>query len=105
MQTGLWPVLKIDHDNGRKTDNRWTNLRLVTDGENNLNQKRFANNTSGFTGVGWSQRRGGWTATITLKGKTKWLGCYDTPEAAHQARKRAEAKLGFHPNHGRTSLD
>jgi hypothetical protein len=84
----------IDHINGDKQDNRLCNLRCVSRSENARNRKTAVNNTSGYTGVHKDTRSGKWSASIGL-------GYFDTLEEAAAARKKAEALLGYHANHGR----
>ena len=54
--------LQIDHINGLRTDNRILNLRLVTNHQNNQNQKMQSTNTSGVTGVSLDSRNNQWKA-------------------------------------------
>ena len=91
---------EIDHENTIKSDNRWTNLRLVTRGANNLNHggNLRSHNTSGVVGVyrRWivvdGQRVGHkWFAKIEVEEKQIYLGTFDTVEEAAEARKKAEA--------------
>lgn len=96
-----WPQDHIDHINGDKLDNRICNLRVVTKQENACNMKRHKANTSGYTGVAWSTAANKWRAYITHEGKRVSLGVYVDIEEAAKARKAAEVKYGFHPNHGR----
>jgi hypothetical protein len=97
---GYWPE-NVDHINGVRTDNRLENLREVTVRENAQNMKRYANNKSGHTGVIWMKQNGQWRATIKVLGRNKHLGFFASIDEAIAARKSAEARLGFHQNHGR----
>ena len=45
---------------------------------------------SGYNGVYLNKRTGKWTAQITFKGKTYYLGSYNDIQAAVNARKRGE---------------
>ncbi len=101
MVTGAWPTHQIDHINGDPSDNRWCNLRHVTNLENCRNQKRRANNVTGMTGVLWRKDHQVWTAQIQANGKREHLGFFASKEEAIAARHAAEQRHGYHPNHGR----
>lgn len=98
--TGSWPTEEIDHINGVKHDNRWGNLRAVSRVENGRNLGLHANNTSGHIGVHWDGKARKWRASIKVSGRCLNLGTFPNIEDAICARKKAEAKHGFHPNHG-----
>lgn len=100
---GKWPSQDIDHINGDPADNRIINLRLVTKAENMRNQKRYATNKSGATGVNWFKRDRTWQAKITVSGQQVHLGYFKNIDDAIAARKAAEARYGFHENHGRVA--
>jgi hypothetical protein len=89
----------IDHINGDPADNRLENLRNVSHVTNGRNLSRRSNNTSGVTGV--SRHKDKWVARICPSRRTIYLGLYDSFDDAVAARRAAEVKLGFHPNHGR----
>lgn len=101
MSCGKWPAEQIDHINGIRTDNRLENLRPVSKSENAKNQKRSRSNTSGVTGVYLHKKANKWMAYISSGANRKYLGIFSSIEDAIAARKDAEVKLGFHPNHGR----
>jgi hypothetical protein len=84
--------LFIDHINQNKSDNRISNLRLCTNSQNLAN--RSVRSKSGKpTGVRYLKRLGKWAARITHEGKEKHLGCFETIEAATQARLNAVARV------------
>lgn len=99
--TGEWPKRDIDHINGDPADNRWKNLRDVSHQNNSLNQKLRKTNKSGTMGVHWCKRDARWIAKITVNRDFKCLGYFTNKIDAIKARKEAEIKYGFHPNHGR----
>lgn len=100
--TGNWPGDFIDHKNGDRSDNRWSNLRECSQSENLLNRGPPSNNSSGFKGVVWNKRDRKWIAKASLRGVYKYLGCYDDPVAAHEAyNKFALANHGEFAFHGR----
>lgn len=82
---GRWPMEEIDHANGDKTDNRWSNLREARQLQNTANARTSIRNTSGYKGVSMDRskpRQKKWRATIEVDGRTISLGYFDTPERA-----------------------
>jgi len=104
LMEGRWPNI-MDHINGDKSDDRWCNLREVTNAENMRNRPKNKNNKSGVTGVRWYKGSMKWRAEIRVEGKSLYLGSYDTKEEAIAARKEAEKLFGFHENHGREATE
>lgn len=47
-------------------------------------------NTSGYNGVYFNKKRGLWTAQITFKGKTRYLGAFEELSDAVKARQKGE---------------
>jgi hypothetical protein len=75
--------LLVDHRNFNGLDNRQSNLRIATHGENIQNRRKRRGATSRFIGVSIDNRIGKWRARIMYKGKTVWLGnFYNDIEAA-----------------------
>jgi len=96
MVYGEWPDGQIDHINGVRNDNRICNLRVVASAVNTQNQRSVPkHNTTGFLGVHFSKKTGKWRASIKVSMKQVHIGCFDTPEAAHQAY--VEKKRELHP--------
>jgi hypothetical protein len=80
--------MHVDHENGDKADNRIGNLRLATRSQNKANEKLRKDNKSGFKGV-YRRENGKFRASISVNGKIKKLGNFDTAEEAHLAYCRA----------------
>jgi hypothetical protein len=92
---GRWPADTIDHINTERGDNRFLNLREATKSENHGNR----NPRIGLKGVTRGSKNS-WSATITCKGKTHYLGSFRSPEAASAAyRAAAERLFGEYANH------
>lgn len=102
VATGEPPFGEIDHVNGDRADNRLCNLRVVTSQENRRNAARSGRNTSGVIGVSYDRRARKWRAAICVNYQVIELGHFAVKADAAAARKQAERKYGFHPNHGRT---
>lgn len=79
---GSWPVNQVDHINGIKDDNRWSNLRDVTSTVNCQNRGMFKNNTSGHKGVVWNKQASKWQVLCRRAGKQHYLGLFDNIEDA-----------------------
>jgi hypothetical protein len=82
MFYGTDPAGEIDHINGNKHDNRICNLRDCKKSDNGKNAGLSKRNKSGFRGVTKHTGREKWIASISLDGKNKHLGVFDSPEEA-----------------------
>lgn len=98
---GEWPAQQIDHINGNRSDNRICNLREASYTEQRQNSAKPRTNTSGHIGVYWHKPSCRWRAAIMVESKQISLGYFHCITGAIVARKRADAKYGFHINHGR----
>ena len=98
---GGFPPEQIDHIDGNGLNNRLENLRAVSNAENQRNARKRADNTSGVSGVVWRKDHQKWQAKIQVNRKLTHLGYFTDKSEAIAARKAAEAKYNFHPNHGK----
>lgn len=90
--TGVMPEKVVDHINQNKTDNRWINLRCVSQVENGHNQIRSSSrNGTGFVGV--HKWQGKYRAKIVVNQKQVHLGTFHCPELAAAAYNEAKRKL------------
>lgn len=93
--TGQWPEGYVDHKDTNRANNRWRNLRVVTQVVNNRNRSPHRNNTSGQVGVSWDSSRGLWAANIGVGAQMVHLGRFSFYEDAVSARLGAEIKYGY----------
>lgn len=84
----------VDHIHHKKYDNRKSELRLVTNSQNQMNKDIPSQNTSGYKGISWHKNKKAWIAQIGLNGKLKYLGIFKNIDDAIEARTKAE-KLYF----------
>jgi len=76
----------IDHRDRDGLNNRRSNLRAASQSQQNANQARKTNNTSGYTGVTWDEQHEAWKSQIGVNRKTHSLGLYDDPVEAAMVR-------------------
>lgn len=90
--TGKWPELQIDHIDGDKLNNRFVNLREVSNQHNCQNRARpRANNKTGYYGVYWNGSS--YVAAIWANGAMRYLGSFDEPDKAHGVYMAAKREL------------
>ncbi len=82
----------IDHVNMCGLDNRKCNLRVCSHSQNKANRNAPSNNTSGYKGITWSEKRKKWQAKIQIDSRTIPLGRFLTKEEAALAYNKALAK-------------
>lgn len=82
----------VDHKKHITYDNRKSELRIVTNTENQMNKIKQSNNNSGVPGVSWHKRDKVWVSYITLNKNKIYLGKYKNFEDAVNVRKDAEEK-------------
>ena len=103
MHTVILPgCVTVDHWDGDGLNNRRSNLRPATLSQNQQNSIKPRSNTSGFKGVNFVKRSGRWQANITVDGKARYLGTFDTKEEA--ARTYDEAAKEFHGEFARQNF-
>ena len=95
--TGALPPGQVDHINGIRSDNRWSNLRAVEQSTNmqNLRSATINNLSTGLLGAFKSgqSKRNPYKAMIRVDGKNKHLGRFPTAEMAHCAYVAAKREL------------
>lgn len=90
---GRAPVGMLDHIDRNKENNRISNLREVSEPQNNQNKRTYRNSRSGVKGIGWFAQTGKWRARIQANGRVHSLGLFTSFDAALQARQAAEKRL------------
>jgi hypothetical protein len=84
---GDWPQLEIDHIDGNKANNVWSNLRQSTRSQNQANRGKNKNNRSEYKGVSWHKASKSWAGQVGImengKRKTIWKGGFKTKLEAY----------------------
>lgn len=85
---------EVDHIDGNPLNNQKSNLRVVTQQQNNWNQHKVTG-TSQYKGVCWDKRAKKWMAYVSLDRKQKHLGYFtDEKEAAKAYDEAAKEHFG-----------
>lgn len=92
LMTGRWPEHEIDHENTKRDDNRWSNLRKADRSQNCMHQTGWVNKKSGLPRCVFSSKRGNYRVICREYGKATTVGSsFSTVEQAVAARDAYEA--------------
>jgi hypothetical protein len=83
----------VDHINGIRTDNRWSNLRVANSRQQSWNAPAHHHNQSGLKGAWPCKTTGRWLSMLQDGSKRIWLGRFDTAIEAHDAWVKAATHL------------
>ena len=91
---GEWPKDQVDHIDGDRSNNRIFNLRQASSAINNQNLRRaHPNNKLGVLGVYYDGVHSKYLAHISVSGKQKYLGRFNSLEEASNAYLAAKRAL------------
>lgn len=89
----------VDHKDGNKLNNQRQNLRIANSYENQHNQVKHCNNTSGYKGVSWNKSSNKWQVSIQINNKNKYIGVFENKiDAAKEYDKNAVLYFGEFAN-------
>lgn len=101
VMTGKFPEKTVDHINGDRKDNRWSNLRSVGQSINLKNSKMSISNKSGVVGVFWEKRNSRWRSIVVdFHGKYIYKSSRTLFDAVAW-RKSKEKEYGYSETFGR----
>jgi len=91
----------VDHKDHNPKNNKKSNIRICTPGENSRNRKKPVTNTSGYKGVSLHKKTKKWLAQIVYKKTHHFLGLFNSPKLAHKAYCKVAKELhGEFANYG-----
>ena len=102
---GCLPEELIDHKNGIRSDNRYSNLRNANYCQNSQNSIVQKNSGTKVKGVCWARHANKWMAYVNSNGRRNHIGYFSDKDDAVSAVMAARERLHkeFH-NHGEFQL-
>lgn len=85
LVTGEWPKDFIDHIDRDRSNNKFTNLRVCTQKQNNINKTPSKNFSSPYLGVCKPRGRKLWLAQLQQDGRCRFLGYFSSEVDAAKA--------------------
>jgi hypothetical protein len=96
FEYGRWPKSPLDHIDGNKVNNHYSNLRECSNREN-IQFFKFNGGTSKFMGVFFDKTKKKFRAQIVDKNKNKFLGNFACEIEAARAYDKALVEMGLAP--------
>lgn len=91
--TGEWPTTKLDHIDRAPSNNRFQNLRAVSDKQSALNRAGRSGTASRFKGVHWFKPSRKWAARLRSDGRLVFCKYFDSEEDAARAYDAAARRI------------
>ena len=91
---------QIDHIDGNRHNNKFSNLRLATNLQNSMNSKTYSTNSSGIKGLQLDKQNKRWVAKISVNGKRHRKYFKSRAEAVRWLYKTRKALHGEYHCHG-----
>jgi HNH endonuclease len=91
LHYGEWPTERLDHINRDPSDNRIANLRQASHGQNIANT--LSKTPGRPKGVYWHKQNQYWVSSITIGGRKKHLGVFQTESEAAAAFEKASREV------------
>lgn len=92
----------IDHLDGDGLNNKWENLRSVSQADNNKNCRIHRKTASGISGITYRKDSGRWRVRVGKDNSIVTVGTFRTIEDAMIARDKAFTEYGYTVNHGKS---
>lgn len=83
----------VDHKDNIRTNNRLSNLQLITNRENSSKDKKGG--TSKYVGVNWNKAKKKFESRIRYKGRLLFLGLYDNEYDASLAYQKKLSEINI----------
>lgn len=93
LEGGIPAGYEVDHIDRNPSNNKRTNLRLVTSSQNKYNIAKPITNSSGIKGVHWNSPTNSYRARFRYEGKFVHVGMFNTLEEAYEAVKKKRKEL------------
>jgi len=85
----------VNHKDGNRLNNHYSNLEWVSQRENVCHSCSNRITSSNYIGVEWHKKKNKWIAKLSILGKQKYLGLFNSEIEAYYARREAEKNNGI----------
>tara|TARA_Y100000593_G_scaffold75007_1_gene138248 strand:- start:1888 stop:2391 length:504 start_codon:yes stop_codon:yes gene_type:complete len=98
LMTGDWPEGVVDHKDQNSMNNRWTNLRDVSQAINMKNRKMPSSNKTGIPNCYFCTRTNKYVVKVAPFG---YIGSFTNKKDAEKESRAARIRAGYSRSHGK----